>query len=133
MKVYLKEEIPDRFPCFNSMKIQPVILVADEGSECVCVCMCSERDQTDSWQENPLIEIEYKSTNFWEVSEQPTAQPGLQAQGYSSWICPCTIAVRHRVLSGVKSWLHPVWLISLSALCRIKFRFFQYLYRSTTF
>lgn len=46
MKVYLKEEIPDRFPCFNSMKIQPVILVADEGSESVCVCvyMCSESD-----------------------------------------------------------------------------------------
>lgn len=44
MKVYLKEEIPDRFPCFNSMKIQPVILVADEGSECVCVYVCSESD-----------------------------------------------------------------------------------------
>lgn len=34
-----QEEIPDRSPCFNSMKIQPVILVADEGSECVCVCV----------------------------------------------------------------------------------------------
>lgn len=40
MKVYLKEEIPDRFPCFNSMKIQPVILVTDEGSESgVCICV----------------------------------------------------------------------------------------------
>lgn len=52
MKVYLKEEIPDRFPCFNSMKIQPVILVADEGSEYVCICVFRS-DQTDSWQENP--------------------------------------------------------------------------------
>lgn len=43
MKVYLKEEIPDRFPCFNSMKIQPVILVADEGSESVCVYTCVQK------------------------------------------------------------------------------------------
>lgn len=35
MKVYLKGDIPDRFPCCNSKKIQPVILVADEGSVCV--------------------------------------------------------------------------------------------------
>lgn len=32
MKVYLKEKILDRFPFCNSKKIQPVILVADEGS-----------------------------------------------------------------------------------------------------
>lgn len=82
MKVYLKEEIPDRFPCCK--KIQPVIPVADDGSVCVCVCMCVQRSNwTNSWYENPLIEIKYKGTNFWEVSEQPTAWTGWQ--GYPFW------------------------------------------------
>lgn len=40
MKVYLKEEIPDRFPCCK--KIQPVILVVDDGSVCVYVCVFRE-------------------------------------------------------------------------------------------
>lgn len=31
MKVYLKEEIPDRFHYRHNKRIQPIILVADEG------------------------------------------------------------------------------------------------------
>lgn len=46
MKVYLKEEIPDRFHYRHNKRIQPIILVADEGwtivqneslSKCKCV------------------------------------------------------------------------------------------------
>lgn len=42
----------------------------------MCVDVCSESDWTGSWEENPLIEIKYKSANFWEVSEQPAARAG---------------------------------------------------------
>ena len=31
MKVYLKEEIPDRFHYRHNKRIQPIILIADEG------------------------------------------------------------------------------------------------------
>lgn len=31
MKVYLKEEIPERFHYRHNKRIQPIILVADEG------------------------------------------------------------------------------------------------------
>lgn len=45
MKVYLKEEIPDRFHYRHNKRIQPIILVADEGwtivqNESLSKCKC---------------------------------------------------------------------------------------------
>lgn len=49
MKVYLKEEIPDRYHYSHHKRIQPIILVADEGwtivqnetlTKCKCVFLC---------------------------------------------------------------------------------------------
>lgn len=39
VKVYLKEEIPDRFYYHCNKRIQPITLVADEGCVCVYIYM----------------------------------------------------------------------------------------------
>lgn len=44
---------------------------------------------------------------------------------------PVTTTVRDRMLGGVNSPFHPVWLFLLSALCTFKFKFPHYLYKST--
>jgi len=100
------------------------------------MCVCSESDWTNSWKKNLLIEMQCKGSNFQEVSEEPAARGWLACQGSRCWILPrlpVPTAVRDRMLGGINSQFHPVWLFLLSALSTFKFTFSHYLYKSTAF